>query len=372
MSAGRTSGGWEKTVTSRDSNKKKDSRSAALQRLGDASFAPAAVIGALTSFAGAAFGFKGEAAEKKQQNASLVQIGFSEPEAQASAPRMDRKYAQVLVLGAADSGQPFRRSISGVAVDAADRIYVLGDGEVRVCDSNGNFLRGWKAAEGAQCMAVGADGRVYLGGAGRVEIYSGAGVREKGFAAGESGKRASLTAIKIVGGDILVADASARFIRRYTEGGKQIGEIGTQNKTRGFMLPNRFLDMDVDDNGVVRATDSGRHRVSSWNLDGTAAGHFGRFGLKNPEDFVGCCNPVNIAAAPGGNIVTAEKVVARIKVFDAAGKLLGLIGPENFDPQCTHLYLAVDSGGRIIVGDPVRLEVKVFSAKKYSGGSEKA
>ena len=77
---------------------------------------------------------------------------------------------------------------------------------------------------------------------------------------------------------------------------------------------------------------------------------------------------MNIAVAPDGKIITAEKVIARVKVFDAAGKLLALIGPEHFDPQCIHLYLAVDSKGRIFVADPMRLEVKVFSIKKQSGG----
>ena len=88
-----------------------------------------------------------------------------------------------------------------------------------------------------------------------------------------------------------------------------------------------------------------------------------------PEDFVGCCNPVNIAFAPDGKIVTAEKVIPRIKVYTAEGKLLALIGPEHFDPKCTHLHLAIDSKGRILAADPVRLEVKVFSAVK-SGGWE--
>ena len=79
---------------------------------------------------------------------------------------------------------------------------------------------------------------------------------------------------------------------------------------------------------------------------------------------------MNIAVAPDGKIVTAEKVIARIKVFDPSGKLLALIGPEPFDPMCTHLHLAVDSKGRIVVADPVRREVKVFSRKNPSIGND--
>ena len=127
------------------------------------------------------------------------------------------------------------------------------------------------------------------------------------------------------------------------------------------MLPNRWLDMDVDARGLIRATDSGRHQVTSWLLDGTPAASFGKFGQQKLEDFVGCCNPVNLAIGPDGIVVTAEKVIPRVKVYDSSGTLLGVIGPEHFDLKCIHLHLAVDSRGRIYVGDPVRLDIKIFS-----------
>jgi hypothetical protein len=358
----------EKVVGTSDPKQKTENQGKVLERLRESSFAPAAVVGAFASFAGTVLGAKSESAKKTPPNTSLVQMDFSEQKRDALPLHLDLEYAQTLVLGDVNLEQRFRRSISAVAIGSADQINVLGDGEVRAFDSKGIFVRSWKAPEGALCMAIGGDERVYLGVAGQVAIYSATGIREGGFAVGESGKSASITAIKISGSEILVADASARCIRRYTETGKLIGEIGTQNKTRGFMLPNRSLDMDVDAKGTVRATDSGRHRVSSWILDGTPAGYFGKFGLRNPEDFVGCCNPVNIAVAPDGKIITAEKVIARVKVFDAGGKLLALIGPEHFDPQCIHLHLAVDSKGRIVVADPIRLAVKVFSIKTQPGG----
>jgi hypothetical protein len=341
-----------------------------LKRWTASSFPPAAVVGAFASFAETAFGPKGKASEVSPANTSLVQIGFSEHPRSAKPTRFQFEYSPVLTLGSAASKQSLQRSVAAIAVDSADRIYVLGDGEVRIFDAGGNRIRSFQAPEGALCIAVGADDRVYFGRTGHVEIQSATGIREGGFAVSENGKPSVITAIKLAGREILAADASARRIRRYSESGRQTGDIGTQNKTRGFMLPNRFLDMDVDAHGVVRATDSGRHRVSSWNLDGTPAGHFGKFGLKNPEDFVGCCNPVNVAVAPDGKIVTAEKVVARIKVFDAFGALLALIGPEHFDPNCTHLHLAVDSKGRILAADPVRREVKVFARITQPGELE--
>jgi len=203
-----------------------------------------------------------------------------------------------------------------------------------------------------------------------VEIYNKDGKGIRGFAAGEAGQPASVTAIKTFGDEILVADAAARRIRRYDGAGKQLSEIGARGKTGGFMLPNRSLDIVIDAGGVIRATDSGRHRVSSWDLEGAPLGHFGKFGLINHGDFVGCCNPVNLALTPAGNVVTAEKVAARVKVYAPDGRLLALIGPEHFNPRCTHLHLAVDSTGRILVADPMSLVIKVFSPAPGRGGRD--
>jgi hypothetical protein len=124
----------------------------------------------------------------------------------------------------------------------------------------------------------------------------------------------------------------------------------------------------VDTQGIVRAGDTGRHRVTSWKLDGEPLGYFGKFGQKNPEDFTGCCNPVNLAVTPDGMVVTAEKANARVKVYEPGGRLLAVIGSEYFDNSCSNVHLAVDSKGRILTGDPVRREIKIFSLVTKVGG----
>jgi len=69
-------------------------------------------------------------------------------------------------------------------------------------------------------------------------------------------------------------------------------------------------------------------------------GKFGKFGMQDPADFVGCCNPINVATTPDGKVVTSEKMVARVKVFEPDGRLLAVIGTEHFDPMCTQIHLA--------------------------------
>ena len=202
---------------------------------------------------------------------------------------------------------------------------------------------------------------MYVGMPGRVEIFDANGGHTGGFAAGTDNKPADITALKVFEKEILVADAAARIIRRYDAAGRQLGIIGDKSKAGSFILPNKSLDLDIDARGIIRATDTGRHQVTAWALDGSPLGSFGKFGMTDPTDFVGCCNPVNLALAPDGKIVTGEKMVARVKVYEPDGRLLAVIGPENFDPQFIQIRLAVDSKGRILAGDPVRREIKIFS-----------
>jgi sugar lactone lactonase YvrE len=271
-----------------------------------------------------------------------------------------RRYAPVATLAGRGTAAEFKTSLSGVAIGAGRVIHALGDGEVRAFDANGGVARAWKAPEQAACLTVAEDGRVLIGVPGRVEIFSATGNRVGGFAVGQTGRPADVTAVKVVRDSVLVADASARLVRRCDATGVERGLIGNQHKTGSFMLPNRSLDIDVDAAGTVFATDTGRHQVTSWKLDGTPIAAFGKFGQAKPEDFVGCCNPVNLAVAPDGCIVTAEKVAARVKVFGPDRALLAVIGPEHFDPMCIHVHLAVDSNGRIVAADPVRRTITIF------------
>ncbi len=264
----------------------------------------------------------------------------------------------------------FLRSLAGLAVGPGDRIHVLADGQVKVFEAGGALVEAWAAPAGASAIAVGPDGRVYLGAGGRVEIREPGGAPAGGFAAGDAGKPAAITAIRLAGEEVLVADAAARFIRRYDRSGSPRGEIGTRTKTGCFILPNRSLDFAVDGEGLIRSTDTGRHQVSAWALDGSPRGAFGKFGATNPQDFVGCCNPINVAAGPAGEIVTAEKAISRVKVYTGEGRLLAVIGPEHFDPACTSIPVAVDSKGRVLAADPVRRRVQVFARVIKVGVSE--
>ncbi len=275
-------------------------------------------------------------------------------------PPLPQTYSRTALIAGPGTACEFRHDLAGLALGPRDAIYTLGDDEVRVVDAGGRFARSWKAPARARCLCVAPDGRVAVGSPGRVDLFDAKGTRIGGFAAGMREKPAEVTALRFVRDAILVADATARIIRRYDFRGVELGVIGDRNKTGGFMLPNGGLDFDVDSTGVVHATDTGRHQITSWTLDGRMVGSFGKFGMARPEDFVGCCNPVNVAVAPGGGIVTAEKMIARVKVFDRDRSLVAVIGPEHFDPMCRRIHVAVDSTGQIVAADPERRTIAVF------------
>jgi sugar lactone lactonase YvrE len=160
---------------------------------------------------------------------------------------------------------------------------------------------------------------------------------------------------------VLAADATHRCIHRYDKKGKFINDIGRKPGRKGFLLPNGHLDLCVDTQGVICATNSGKHRVERYTLEGELLGHFGKFSGPDPTGFSGCCNPTNVALAPKGTVVVTVKAPPGIKVYDTEGKLLSIIDGAGFDPNCKNMDVAVDSKGRIYAVDTVRLQICVFA-----------
>lgn len=346
-----------------ESDKEKESATRLSDRIRKSWVPLAAVGGALTSFAAAALKTRPEppgGASASAATAASAGTGLPIPIAEPDAS-LKAKYAQTASIGGAGSQHAFRHTLLGVAVDSQNRIYGLGDDEIRVFAHDGAYLGSFQVRAETACIGICPDGRILAGAPGRVDIYGSRGESSGSIAVGSSKKPASVTAVKFWRNEILVADATARIIRRYDSSGNSLGTIGDKMKTGSFMLPNQWLDIAVAPDGVLYATDTGRHRVTGWMPDGSPTGVFGKFGMQDPADFVGCCNPVNIAVTPTSRIVTAEKMIARIKVFDEDGTLLAYIGPENFHPKCTHIFLAVDAAGRILAADPLLREIKIFT-----------
>ena len=281
------------------------------------------------------------------------------------------EYRQVQVIsGKGPKPDQFTESLNGIGLDRAGLLYAVGDREVKVFNTQGALTNRWETEKPPYCVAIRGDLAVFVGEAGQVEIFDSTGKRRDVWR--DVDRLTTVTAIGFWGDNVIVADAGDRCIRRYDAGGRWINNIGKDNNTKGFLIPNGYLDFDVDGEGVIHAANPAKHRVERYTMTGELLGKFGRFGTKRPENFPGCCNPTNLALTGDGGIVVTEKAGPRMKVFDSARELRTFVGSDAFDAGCKNMDVAVDAKGRIYVVDTVKLSILVFAPDKVEGDPEEA
>jgi sugar lactone lactonase YvrE len=169
-----------------------------------------------------------------------------------------------------------------------------------------------------------------------------------------------ITGLAVQGATWLVADATHHTVHLYHHQQWQY-ELGREVNTRGFMIPNGLLDLALDaPRETVLVAHPQKHRVERYRFDGQLTAKFGRFGMHDPADFGGCCNPTNITTTPDGLIAVSEKAPPRVKLFTADGIFLAQSTTEIFDPATKNIDLAVDTRGRLYATDQVRCAIEVF------------
>jgi hypothetical protein len=113
----------------------------------------------------------------------------------------------------------------------------------------------------------------------------------------------------------------------------------------------------------------------AYTVKGDLEFAWGEFGNR-PEDFTACCNPVSFAVLSDGSIITCEKGIARVKVYDTFGKLRGFVAdpkdmanisqPDGFKIERTQRYgfdIAADDNGHVFILDRSRNLVRFFKRK---------
>ena len=260
--------------------------------------------------------------------------------------------------GKGTDARQFEETLRGIAVDGEDRVYVVGDSTVKVFATDGKLLKSWKTGLPGFSVAVDDDGNVWVGQWQQVEVFDAKGQRVDTLT--DPDRLGLVTAVAVSEAGILLADASARWIRHYDRDGKFLNNIGEQHRKGGFHIPNGVVDFDVDDQGIVHVANPGMHRVERYKADGEYLDYFGKFDGQDPAGFPGCCNPTNLTLDDAGRVMVSEKATPRVKVYSPEGELLTVVADEGFDSQAKNLDLAVDSKGKIYVVDTVKLEILVF------------
>lgn len=249
-----------------------------------------------------------------------------------------------------------------LAVDATNRIYVGGETEIAVLESDGRLVRKLPVDHPVTCLNVALDGSIYVGHRDRIVVLAQDGAFLAGWA--PLGSNAVLTSLAVTEEELFAADAGQRLVWRFDRNGRLLGRIGVKDQARdlpGFIIPSPYFDLAVGPDGALWVVDPGRHRLIEFTPAGDPVSSWERSGM-DIEGFSGCCNPSHIAIRADGSFVTSEKGLARIKIHTAAGALLGVLAaPGHFTEQTRGIDLAVDSDGRILALDSEKKQVLVFS-----------
>jgi len=261
---------------------------------------------------------------------------------------------------------------------------------------------------GARCLALGTDGHLWIAGGKAIVELSPEGVVLSEFSTAQEARcltvsgdtihaafkeqvaefdrqgsqlalweapagKPYFTGITAGESDVFVADAGNRIIHHYDKSGKALKRIGARDKDRnipGFIVPSPFFSVVLGGDGLLRATNPGRHRVELYTPEGDLELAWGKPGAAI-QNFCGCCNPTDLALMPDGRTVTFEKGIPRVKVYSAAGEFECVVaGPESFAENarvcgpndCTlgGMDGVVDTQGRVLILDFVTGLVRVM------------
>jgi hypothetical protein len=198
-----------------------------------------------------------------------------------------------------------------------DRLYVVASNIVSVFDHSGKLHHRFSSGETIRDIAVNDSG-IYILYTTKIKVFSHEGVLQREW---ESCSELSGYCSMVLAEDfVFVTDALNKNICKYTKEGGFVKFIDSPN---GFIIPSYTFAIEYVD-GVLYCSNSGRHQVESYTLDGEYLGTFGKAGGA-PGLFTGCCNPVYLTYTATGEIITSEKGDPRISCYGSDGKFRNIL-----------------------------------------------
>ena len=262
-----------------------------------------------------------------------------------------------------------------ITVDASGVLYLTGDKAVKMMDSGGRLKDTIELNVVPFCL-IPTDKGFYIGTRDRIVITD-----KKGNVLGtwkSLGENTWITSIALDNGLIFIADAGQRIVWCYDIEGNLVRRIGDKDPDKnipGFVVPGPYFDLAMAPDGLLRIANPGNHQIEAFTVKGDREFAWGRFGNRL-EDFAACCNPVSFAILGDGDIITCEKGVARVKVYDTFGKLKGFVADPkqlaNVSPEVgskterVQRYgfdIAADNNGYVYILDRARNVVRFFRRK---------
>jgi hypothetical protein len=198
-----------------------------------------------------------------------------------------------------------------------DQLVVAVQNNIHIYSSSGNILRSFSVGNDLRDIAV-HDGHLYLLFPAWIEVRKMDGAHVGKWEA--CNKRSDYCSFTVASGSVFVTDAANKEICKYGVDGSFIKTIKSPNR---FVIPSyTFGIAAVGD--ILYCSNSGRHQVEMFTVDGEYTGAFGQPGAVAGR-FCGCCNPVHLTGTPDGNIITSEKGNPRISCYGRDGQFRSVL-----------------------------------------------
>lgn len=255
---------------------------------------------------------------------------------------------------------PELQEVKAMALDPNNRVFITGGKDVVVFNGEHKKEYAFTLPQEAGCIAVDDTGTLYAGFRNGVVLFDDRGNRKAEWA--DLGYQALLTSIAVYGDMVYVADAGNAMVMEFDRSGRLIDYISSKNEQ--FVIPSPYFDIASRKMDSLWVVNPGRGKIVLFDNKNKPVQSIG-FPSNELEGFGGCCNPIHLALLKDGSLVTAEKGIARIKVYDVKGNMTDVVaGPAQFDSGTVIADLAIASNDEIYVLDPKRKGVRIFEKRK--------
>jgi len=198
-----------------------------------------------------------------------------------------------------------------------EQLFVVTPNAVSVYDTAGRLLNNFPVASQVRDMVV-RDRQIWLLYPSRIESYTLQGELIREWDA--CSELSDYCSMAVTSGSVFVTDVAMKNICQYTEEGNFVRFIQSPN---GFIIPS--YSFGIESMGeTIYCSNSGRHLVESYSIDGEYIGAFGQPGGA-PGLFAGCCNPVHLSGSPNGELITSEKGNPRISCYTPDGQFRSVL-----------------------------------------------
>lgn len=172
-----------------------------------------------------------------------------------------------------------------------------------------------------------------------------------------------LSSIAIFEDKVFVADAGRRSVSRFDHTGNKELEFegkASSDDLHGFIVPSGNFDLAVNEFGELWVVNPGKHALENYTFDGILRGYW-TSSFSDVKGFTGCCNPAHISYLPGGNFITSEKGIIRIKEYKPSGEFVGVVAaPSKFIEEGKVPDITADNDGRVYACDPDKKSIRIF------------